>query len=107
MIKVVSILIIVLVIVGGLWYVTDLKANLAISEENSKKLQESITMQQEVIESIKRDQDQIRKINEGMVDIITKQNQEVNSLKDRFAKNAAGEERDRPGGHPAEEPGEG
>lgn len=94
MIKIVSILVIVLVIAGGLWYVTDLKANLAISQENSKKLESSITLQKELIESIRKDQDQIRKINDGMAEVIRKQNEEVNNLRDRFSRNAAGEERD-------------
>lgn len=62
-IKLVLYLVIVLVIAGGFWYVTDLKANLAISQENNKKLLQGIEDQQKLIEQMQKDIAQIQNIN--------------------------------------------
>ena len=41
MIRMVLILVIIGVVVGGLWYITNLKADLAVSELNNQKLEEA------------------------------------------------------------------
>lgn len=56
-------LVMILVIAGGLWYVTNLKADLAISELNNKQLENAITEQQNVIDKMQKDIAQIQNIN--------------------------------------------
>ena len=51
-VKMIAILIIVLILAGGLWHVSNLKANLAISKANSAKLEEGIKEQQNTIENL-------------------------------------------------------
>lgn len=53
-IKIISILIIVSIIAGGLWYVTGLRADLAISQANEKAFEEAIKTQNELIEAMKK-----------------------------------------------------
>jgi len=64
-VKMIAILIIVLVIAGGLWYVTGLKADLAISEANNAKLEESVHQQQELMQQIEKINDRHRHITFG------------------------------------------
>lgn len=93
-IKIVAILVIVLVVLGGLYYITNLKANLAISEMNNKTLKDGIEQQQKVIEQMQKDVAQIQAINGELSELAEKQRQEVSALTDRFNVNARGETRD-------------
>jgi len=93
-VKAVVALIIVLVTAAGLWYVTGLRADLAVSRENSKKLADAVTVQQEVIKQIQADQQKIRDINNELNTTIRLQNKDVENLKDRFNTTASGEKRD-------------
>lgn len=93
-VKAVVALIIVLVIAVGLWYVTGLRADLAVSQENSKKLADAVTTQQEVIKQIQADQQRIRDINNELNTTIKLQNKDVENLRDRFNTSANGEKRD-------------
>ncbi len=93
-IKVVAILVIVLVVAGGLYYITNLKANLAVSEMNNKTLKDGIEKQQQLIEQMQRDVAQIQAINGELTDLAEKQRQEVQDLSNRFNVNARGEQRD-------------
>ena len=54
-IKLVLYLAIILVIAGGAWYVTGLRADLAVSEANKQKLQDSVIEQQHLIEQMQKD----------------------------------------------------
>ena len=93
-IKIVAILVIVLVVAGGLYYITNLKANLAVSEMNNKTLKDGIEKQQQLIEQMQRDVAQIQAINSELSDLAEKQRQEVQDLSNRFNVNARGEQRD-------------
>lgn len=62
-IKLVLYVVIISVIAGGLWYVTNLKADLAVSEMNNQKLLDGIEEQQKLIQSMKDDIENIKKIN--------------------------------------------
>lgn len=93
-IKAVSALIIVLVIAAGLWYVTGLRADLAVSEENSRKMVEAVAQQQAVIAQIQEDQKIIKNINSELTATIKSQNRDMDALKDRFNTSANGETRD-------------
>lgn len=79
-------LIIVLVIAGGLWYVTNLKANLAISEVNNQKLKDSIEEQHSLIEQMQKDVVQIQETNKQLTEQNEKQKQDVATLSSKFSK---------------------
>jgi TolA-binding protein len=93
-IKIVVTLIIVIVIAAGLWYVTGLRADLAVSQENAKKMTEAVQQQQEVIKQIQADQQKIKEINSELNTTIKLQNKDMENLKDRFSTSANGEKRD-------------
>ena len=48
---------------GGLWYVSEIKADLAISRENGKKLENAIEQQKEAMASLQADIEKQQKIN--------------------------------------------
>ena len=89
-IKVVSILIIVLVIAGGLYYVTDLKAALATSQANEKKLEDGIKVQQELLEAMKADIAAIQEANEKLRKENEQQKKDVDALARKFDKRDLG-----------------
>jgi TolA-binding protein len=93
-IKVVATLAIVVIIAGGLWYVTGLRADLAVSEMNNKTLKDGIEQQQRLIEQMQRDVAQIQEINSSLAQEADRQRAEVRDLVDRFNVNARGESRD-------------
>lgn len=93
-IRIIAILIIVLVIAGGLWYVTGLKADLAISEANNAKLEESVHQQQELMQQMQQDIQQIQFINEELNNVNAKNQEQLKQLTDKFSVNAKGEKRD-------------
>jgi len=68
-------LIIVLVLVGGFFHVSNLKANLAVSQANNAKLEQGIKDQHELMERMRVDIEAIKKINE-----------ELNQQKEQLAK---------------------
>jgi TolA-binding protein len=85
-IKAIVYLVIVLVIAGGLWYVTGLRENLAISEMNNQKLQDGIKEQQELMEQMQNDIEQIQTINKDLQEQNIKQKQDVDNLSRKFDK---------------------
>jgi len=93
-IKVVATLAIVIIVAGGLWYVTGLRADLAVSEMNNKTLKNGIEQQQRLIEQMQRDVSQIQEINADLANEADRQKREMRDLVDRFNVNARGESRD-------------
>jgi len=93
-IKMIAALIIVLVVAGGFYYLSNLQANLAISQENAKRLEDGIKTQQEAIQQMQADQQKIKELNSELNTTIKLQNKDMENLKDRFTTNAAGEKRD-------------
>ena len=93
-IRLATIIIISLLIVGGLWYVSGLKADLAVSNENARQLTVSIEQQQSTIKAIQADQSKIVNINNTLSATIKAQNKDLQNLKDRFTTKANGEKRD-------------
>lgn len=89
-IKAIVALVIVLVIAGGAWYVTGLRANLAISEMNNEKLQDGIDAQQALMEQMKVDISQIQNINKDLQNQNEKQKADVNNLSKKFDKRDLG-----------------
>lgn len=89
-IKIVAALIIVLVIAGGLWYVTGLRADLAVSEMNNKKLTDGIQAQQELMDQMRNDIAQIQSINAELRDQNERQRQDVANLARKFERRDLG-----------------
>ena len=93
-IKVVAVLIIVLVFAGGFYYISGLRADLAVSEINNQRLQEGIEAQQALMEQMRADIQQIQTINQDLKQENDRQQAEVKALSNRFSQNARGEVRD-------------
>jgi type II secretory pathway pseudopilin PulG len=93
-IKAIVALVIVVVIAGGAWYVTGLRADLAVSEMNNAKLQEGIEAQQELMDQMRADIRQIQDINQDLKKETERQQAEFKALSNRFSQNARGEARD-------------
>ena len=89
-IKIVAILIIVLVIAGGIYYITDLKAALVTSQMNEQKLEEGIQAQNRLLESMKADIEAIQKTNEELRKENEQQKKDVDALAKKFDKRDLG-----------------
>ena len=94
LIRILAILLIVVVGAGGLWYITGLRADLAVSEENTKRMAQAVELQKQVIEQIKADQAQIQQLNAELTNTVKTQQQDMKSLSDRFSTSADGSRRD-------------
>lgn len=93
-IRMIAVLIIVAICAAGLWYVTGLRADLAISQDNAKKLTDAVEKQEAAISQMRQEQQQIRDANNQLNTTIQLQNKDLTNLQDRFTQNAAGEKRD-------------
>jgi multidrug resistance efflux pump len=81
-IKAVAVLATVGIVAGGLWYISNLKANLAVSEMNNQTLQNSIQEQHALIEKMQKDIRDIQRINAE----INKFNEELKKDTENLAK---------------------
>ena len=93
-IKAIVALIIVLIVAAGGYFLINLKADLAIAQENARKLEEGVRLQNEAMEQMRADQQKIKELNNELNTTIKLQNKDMENLKDRFSTNAAGEKRD-------------
>ena len=93
-IKAVAVLVIVLFIGFGLWYVTNLKANLAISQANEQKLKDAAEVQSQYIETLKQDFAKIQSINADIVENNARLDKQVKELKNKFNQSKNGNPRD-------------
>lgn len=78
----------------GMWWVSNLKADLAISEQNNKVLTQSVEDQKAVILQKETDIKQIQSINETLVDQKEFLQKEVENLNEKFKVSANGQSRD-------------
>lgn len=85
-IKAIVTLIIVVVIAGGLWYVSQLQANLAVSQENEKKLLDATQQQQDLIMSMQQDIADIQEANKELNDRVQAAERDAANLADKFNK---------------------
>lgn len=85
-IKMVAILVIVLIVAGGIYYISNLQAALAVSQLNEKTLEKAITDQQEVIAGMKADIETIQATNEQLRKENEQQRKDVNALSKKFDK---------------------
>lgn len=93
-IKSLAILTIVLVIAGGLWYVMNIKADLAQSEANNRTLTSAVEDQKNLIDRIQADVQNIQQANTELRDLGDKQRQELEVLSKKFSMDAKGNPRD-------------
>ena len=85
-IRLVIILVIVAVIAGGIWYVTNLKADLATSEANNRQLVEATREQNMLIEQIKQDVASIQQANADLQAENDRRRRDVEVLNSKFSK---------------------
>jgi cell division protein FtsB len=102
-IRLTLILVIVLIGAGGLWYVTGLRADLAVSRENARQMTEAVAQQQAAMAQMQAEQAQIRELNNQLNTQIALQNRDMANLQDRFQRDAAGNARNF-GGSAAQRP---
>jgi len=85
-IKLVLYLAIISIIAGGVYYITGLRAELAVSEANNAKLEDGIREQQSLIEMMQNDIKQIQETNKQLQEQNEKQRQDVDALAKKFDK---------------------
>ena len=93
-VKAIVALIITVIIAAGGWYVMNLKADLAISEENSKRLQEGVREQQALMKQMAEDIAKIQDINRELAETTGRHRAEVDALTRKFSQDAKGQPRD-------------
>ena len=93
-IRIIAILVIVVIGAAGFWYISGLRADLAVSQENTKKMSDAVELQKQVIEQMQADQKKIQKLNQELIDTVESQKRDIQSLADRFSTNADGSKRD-------------
>ena len=85
-IRLVIILAIVAIVAGGLYYVINLKADLATSEANNRQLIEATREQMMLIEQMKRDVTAIQQANADLQNQAERQRRDVEALSSKFSK---------------------
>ena len=93
-IKYVAILLSILIVAAGLWYVMNLKADLAISRENNAKLEQGIESQKALMQQMREDIAEIQKVNKELHELANTQRAEVEALSNKFSQDARGQARD-------------
>ena len=85
----------VVILVGGyaLNSLMDLKADLAVSQENAKKLEKGIEDQKATIKQLQDDQKKITDINASLNTQIQLQNRDLTNLQDKFKQDSKGNAR--------------
>jgi hypothetical protein len=93
-IKAISALLIVAIIAAGGWYITGLRADLAISQSNEVKLREGIEEQQRLMEKMRVDIAAIQRANNQLNETIKRQAEDVTALTKKFSQDRQGNARD-------------
>ena len=94
MIRAVAMLVMVIILAVGGWYVMNLKADLAVSEMNAKILQDGIKEQQDLMNRMQEDIKTIQETNERLQNLTEEQKKEVETLSRKFSQDAKGQPRD-------------
>lgn len=85
-IRAIAMLVMVLALGVGGYYVMNLKADLAVSESNSKALEAATQQQNALIESMKADITTIQQTNAELAATVDKQRRDVETLNTKFSK---------------------
>ena len=94
MIKAIAMLLTVVILAAGGWYVMNLKADLAVSEMNAKTLQDGIAEQQALMTKMQEDIKTIQETNTKLQNLTEEQKREVETLSKKFSQDAKGNPRD-------------
>jgi hypothetical protein len=94
MIKAIAMLLTVIILAAGGWYVMNLKADLAVSEMNAKTLQDGIAEQQALMIKMQEDIKTIQETNSRLQNLTEEQKREVDTLSKKFSQDAKGNARD-------------
>jgi cell division septum initiation protein DivIVA len=87
-------LIITAVIAGGLWYVSNVKADLVQSQENARRLEEGIQEQKDLLKQMVEDVAAIQQTNRDLQNLAERYRGEVDTLTKKFSQDARGNPRD-------------
>ena len=87
-------LIMTVVIAGGLWYVSNLKADLVQSQENARRLEEGIQEQKDLLKQMVEDVAAIQQTNRDLQNLAERYRGEVDTLSKKFSQDARGNPRD-------------
>jgi hypothetical protein len=87
-------LIMTVVIAGGLWYVSNVKADLVQSQENTRRLQEGIQEQKDLLKQMVEDVAAIQQTNRDLQNLAERYRGEVDTLTKKFSQDARGNPRD-------------
>lgn len=90
-VKSVVALIFLAVIAGGLYYISNMQASLAVLEMNNKQLEDGVKKQQELIEQQKADIQDVQKKNQELAQQNEKQRKDVENLSNKFHKKDIGQ----------------
>lgn len=93
-VKAIAAIFITVVIAGGLWYVSNLKADLVQSRENARKLEEGIQEQKDLLKQMVEDIAAIQQTNRDLQNLAERQRGEVEALSKKFSQDARGNPRD-------------
>lgn len=93
-IRAIVILVVTAVIATGLWYVSNLKADLVQSRENARKLEEGIQEQKDLLKQMVEDIAAIQQTNRELQNLTERQRGEVDALAKKFSQDAKGNARD-------------
>lgn len=94
MIKAIAMLLMVVILAAGGWYVMNLKADLAVSEMNNQVLENSIKEQQDLMARMQEDIRTIQETNTRLQNLSEEQKREVDALSKKFSQDARGNARD-------------
>lgn len=86
-------LVILIILAGAGWWITGLRADLAVRENNEKLLTDAIRQQQETLKQLQQDQAKIAQANAELNGVIRMQNRDLDDMRNRFNTNAKGEQR--------------
>lgn len=90
-VKAVVALIFLIAVVGGLYYVSNMQASMAILENNNKLLEDGVKKQQELIEQQRADISDIQTKNKQLAEENEKQKKDVENLSNKFHKKDIGQ----------------
>lgn len=82
------------ILVGAFWYVSDLRADLERSQANVETLKESVQEQTQLIDRMRKDQEQIMESRSEIRQLMNEQRQTIDDLRSRFNQSADGSDRD-------------
>ena len=93
-VRAVTALVIAAIVAGGVWYVMNLKADLAVSEMNAERLKDGIRDQQALMEQMRQDIAKIQTINQDLQASSARYRADVDALSKKFSQDARGNPRD-------------